>query len=168
MDWVPGECMLTAKSQPQLDSDTGLVSPRPRSPSWQIRASFPLPSSIRTNLQPPSLQQNVGVVAACAPALKPLVGRWLKLGGTSQDPYASGHRGESSRRTRGTTGTKSGLGQGSPYDQGEGGFEMGPTARHGFHTTVRGGTSPTSSEERIIEWDDEAGMNNGAKKPAVA
>ncbi|KAK4120654.1 hypothetical protein N657DRAFT_553581, partial [Parathielavia appendiculata] len=28
---------------------------------------------------PLSLQQNVGVVAACAPTLKPLVGRWLKL-----------------------------------------------------------------------------------------
>ncbi|KAK0643156.1 hypothetical protein B0T16DRAFT_459328 [Cercophora newfieldiana] len=33
------------------------------------------------------LQQNVGVVAACAPSLRPLVGRWLKLSDSTKDSH---------------------------------------------------------------------------------
>ncbi|KAK4449065.1 hypothetical protein QBC34DRAFT_97790 [Podospora aff. communis PSN243] len=94
------------------------------------------------------LQQNVGVVAACAPALRPLVGQWLKLSDSTKE--YGGSYGSHSKRCRG--GTKA--------DGGEAGFEMesssNRTPRFGtaigskYNATVKGGTSPSSSEERII------------------
>lgn len=127
-------------------------------------SSISSPKANPTN--PHSLQQNVGVVAACAPTLKPLVGSWLNLN-TTQD-YASGGN-------RGLPADKSGaVGQGgggaSSGEQRDGVFEMGSALRHSKYrhrTTVRGGTSPTSSEERIIEWDDPNGMKAGELKTAV-
>ncbi|KAK1756413.1 hypothetical protein QBC47DRAFT_185774 [Echria macrotheca] len=103
------------------------------------------------------LQQNVGVIAACAPALKPLVGHWLKLSSTSREYYGSSQRGQTSgsKRSRGMLSNRSHkLEHKSVDDGGEGGYEMGPSPRHGFpythRTTVRSGKSPGSSEERII------------------
>ncbi|KAK0613518.1 hypothetical protein B0T14DRAFT_485277 [Immersiella caudata] len=91
------------------------------------------------------LQQNVGVVAACAPALRPLVGRWLKLSDSTKE-YGS-YGSHSNKRTRGT----------NKADGGEGGFEMDSSANRTprfstsrYNATVKGGTSPSSSEERIM------------------
>lgn len=109
------------------------------------------------------LQQNVGVVAACAPCLKPLVGHWLKLSGTTQDHYGSGQRG-SSKRSRGLPSNKSGK-----DDGGGGGFEMmdSPVSNGRFHhqTMIRTGKSPSSSEERIIGWNaQDMNTTNGVLK----
>jgi hypothetical protein len=107
------------------------------------------------------LQQNVGVVAACAPTLKPLVGRWLKLSGSE---YPSGGYRNGSRKYGLSSGGKSVKGQSSRSDGGEDGFEMSPSAAQGYksnknahHATVKSGPSPTSSEERIISsnWNGE-------------
>lgn len=100
-----------------------------------------------------SLQQNVGVVAACAPTLKPLVGRWLKLSGSD---YASGgYRNNSKKYALSSGEAKSGKGLSSRSDA-EHGFEMSPSVAQGYKNknshlaTVKSGPSPTSSEERII------------------
>lgn len=103
---------------------------------------------------PRSLQQNVGVVAACAPTLKPLVGRWLKLSGSE---YPSGGYRNGSRKYALSSGeAKSGKGGQSSRSDGEHGFEMSQSVAQGYKTktshlaTVKSRPSPTSSEERIM------------------
>lgn len=118
------------------------------------------PASVADKFLPRSLQQNVGVVAACAPTLKPLVGRWLKLSGSD---YASGGYHNNSKKYALSSGeAKSGKGLSSRSDA-EHGFEMSPPVGQGYKNktshlaTVKSGPSPTSSEERIIgnNWNRE-------------
>jgi hypothetical protein len=99
------------------------------------------------------------VVAACVPALRPLVGHWLKISDTTKE--YGGSYGSHGKRSR--IGTKA--------DGGEAGFEMDSssnrTPRFGtvigskYNATVKGGTSPTSSEERIIGGGWKAEDQNG-------
>ncbi|KAM7200780.1 hypothetical protein V8F33_003711 [Rhypophila sp. PSN 637] len=110
------------------------------------------------------LQQNVGVVAACAPTLRPLLGRWLKISDTTEGgPYGDSYGNNGSKRTRVNATNRT-------AERGEAGFEMDSssnrTGRFGasrYHATVRGGNSPTSSEERIIETGWKA-KNGGVLK----
>ncbi|KAM7210321.1 hypothetical protein V8F06_014297 [Rhypophila decipiens] len=120
-------------------------------------------------------QQNVGVVAACTPTLRPLVGQWLKLSDSSKTDgnyYGdNNHRKGSSGNKRNTRGGA--VGTVKSAERGEAGYEMeSSTSRFGtskYHATVLGGTSPTSSEERIIEtgWKAEDGHGGVLKTTEV-
>jgi hypothetical protein len=68
------------------------------SPSLPCKSACPFVLNCADNL--PSIQLNVGIIAACAPTIKPLVGHALKL--SSRDKYSEDFYGGYSRETRNT------------------------------------------------------------------
>jgi hypothetical protein len=112
------------------------------------------------------LQFQLGIIVACAPTLRPLLGRALKL--SSRDKYYGEYYGNSSR-TQGRSNRRSQHPAGATFDNIDneaGVFEMQSKKMHHTTTTVQGGHAITvydkgersGSEEMILQGTDGKGI----------
>lgn len=119
-----------------------------------------------------SLQLNVGIIAACAPALKPLVGRALKISSSRhynsdnlyENRYPTGRSGRTSNITTGTArrqGYREQGSQGAPdYELEDGPFSPSPEF---YRTTIKGGNN-TPAAVAVYQKKNSFGDRSGSEE----
>ncbi|KAK1705614.1 uncharacterized protein BDZ83DRAFT_207578 [Colletotrichum acutatum] len=118
------------------------------------------------------LQLNLGIIAACAPALKPLVGRALKISSSRhynsdnlyENRYPTGRSGRTGNITTGTArrqGYREQGSQGAPdYELGDGPFSPSPEF---YRTTIKGGNN-TPAAVAVYQKKNSFGDRSGSEE----